>query len=119
MILQSGMEHYVLKLYNVNINDDPEFTLACFTTMSFGKNYLCTRLRYQVSVYWTIDPLVTLCENKGADQLHGNRTADQRLYFRFINRSLYFQNLQVLKGSDQKHIWDRLPSFLNNGLCCI
>ena len=34
MILKSGMEHYVLKLYNVYINDDPEFTLTCFTTMS-------------------------------------------------------------------------------------
>ena len=34
MILKLGMEHYVLKLYKVNINDDPEFTLTYFTTMS-------------------------------------------------------------------------------------
>ena len=34
MILKFGMEHFVLKLYNVYINDDPEFTLTYFTTMS-------------------------------------------------------------------------------------
>ena len=28
------MEHYVLKLYKVYINDDPELTLTYFTTMS-------------------------------------------------------------------------------------
>ena len=33
IIIKLGMEHYVLKLYKVNINDDPELTLACFTTM--------------------------------------------------------------------------------------
>ena len=46
----------------------------------------CTRPRYQVSVYRTIGPLVLvfICEIKGADQLRGNRTADQRLCFRYI-----------------------------------
>ena len=34
MILKLGMEHYVLKLYKVYINDDPELTLTYFTTMS-------------------------------------------------------------------------------------
>ena len=34
MILKLGMEHYVHKLYNVNINDDPELTLTYLTTMS-------------------------------------------------------------------------------------
>ena len=28
MILKYGMEHYVLKLYKVYINDDPELTFA-------------------------------------------------------------------------------------------
>ena len=34
MILKLGMEHYVLKLYKVYINDDPELTLTYFMTMS-------------------------------------------------------------------------------------
>ena len=61
MILKFGMEHYVLKLYEVYINDDPELTLTCFTAMSnLAKTYFCTysRPRYQLSVYKTIGPLV-------------------------------------------------------------
>ena len=34
MIMKLGMVHYVLKLYKVYINNDPELTLAYFTTMS-------------------------------------------------------------------------------------
>ena len=34
MIMKLGMEHYVLKLYKVYINDNPELTLTYFTTMS-------------------------------------------------------------------------------------
>ena len=34
MILKLGMEHYVLKLYKVYINDDPELTTTYFTTTS-------------------------------------------------------------------------------------
>ena len=34
MIMKLGMEHYVLKLYKVYINDDPELTLTQFKTMS-------------------------------------------------------------------------------------
>ena len=28
-------------------------------------------------------PTIRICENKGADKLHGNREADQRLCFRY------------------------------------
>ena len=34
MIMKLGMEHYLLKLLKVDINDDPEFNLTYFTTMS-------------------------------------------------------------------------------------
>ena len=34
MIMKLGMENYVLKLYNVYINDDPGLSLTYFTTMS-------------------------------------------------------------------------------------
>ena len=35
----------------------------------------------------------SICENKGADQLHGNHTADQRICFRFIDGMIpYFLN---------------------------
>ena len=32
-LIKLGMEHYVLKLYKVYINNDPELTLTYFTTM--------------------------------------------------------------------------------------
>ena len=34
MIMKLGMEHYVLKLFKVYINDDPELTLTYFATLS-------------------------------------------------------------------------------------
>ena len=34
MIMKLGMEQYVLKLYKVYINDDPELTMTYFKTMS-------------------------------------------------------------------------------------
>ena len=34
MIMKRCMEHYVLNLYKVYINDDPEFTLTYFMTIS-------------------------------------------------------------------------------------
>ena len=33
-------------------------------------------------------PALCLCENKDADQLHGNHAADQRLYFRYIDSTI-------------------------------
>ena len=33
-------------------------------------------------------PDFCLCENKGADQLRGNREADQRLYFRHSDSTI-------------------------------
>ena len=55
------MEHYVLKLYKVYINDNPELTMTYFKTMSN-----LAKPRYQVSVYRTIGPLVS----KFSDILH-------------------------------------------------
>ena len=56
MIIKLGMEHYVLKLYNVYINDDPELTLTYFTTLSN-----LAKLVFALIVgpdYRTIGPLV-------------------------------------------------------------
>ena len=36
-------------------------------------------------IYYMKNPDFCICENKGADQLCGNRTADQRLCFRYID----------------------------------
>ena len=33
-------------------------------------------------------PAFCICENKDADQLHGNRKADQRLCFRFMDSTI-------------------------------
>ena len=35
-------------------------------------------------------PAFCICENKEADQVRGNREADQRLCFRYIVQSLFF-----------------------------
>ena len=37
MIMKLGMEHYVLKLYKVYINDDPELTLTHFKMSNLAK----------------------------------------------------------------------------------
>ena len=34
-------------------------------------------------------PAFCICENKGADQLRGNREADQRLCFRFLESTIH------------------------------
>ena len=33
-------------------------------------------------------PTICICENKGADQLRGNREADQRLCFRYTDSTI-------------------------------
>ena len=33
-------------------------------------------------------PTICICENKGADQLRGNREADQRLCFRYMDSAI-------------------------------
>ena len=45
MIMKLGMEHYVLKLYKVYINDDPDLTLTHFKTIimsNLAKPVFCT-----------------------------------------------------------------------------
>ena len=56
MIMKLSMKHYVLKVYKIYINDDPELTLPYFTTMSNLAKLVRTysRPRYQVNVYRTI-----------------------------------------------------------------
>ena len=47
-------------------------------------------------------PTFCICENKGADQLRGNREADQRLCFRYIDSTiplLFKSEISSLKPS--------------------
>ena len=39
-------------------------------------------------------PTICICENKGADQLRGNREADQRLCFRYTDSTIPLLNLK-------------------------
>ena len=34
-------------------------------------------------------PTICICENKDADQLRGNREADQRLCFRYLDSTIH------------------------------
>ena len=60
------------KLYDRRKWDKTTLRLCCATCMSrlMGK------------------PTICLCENKGADQLRGNREADQRLCFRYSDSTI-------------------------------
>ena len=46
-------------------------------------------------------PTICICENKDADQLCGNREADQRLCFRYLDivQYLYFLNTKFPASS--------------------
>ena len=56
LIMKLGMGHYVIKLYKVYIDDDPELTMTYFTTMTNLAKL--SRLCYQVSVYKTTGPMI-------------------------------------------------------------
>ena len=46
-----------------------------------------------------------ICENKDADQLRGNREADQRLCFRYTVQSLYFLNPKLQASSHLLYLY--------------
>ena len=47
-------------------------------------------------------PAFCICENKDADQLRGNREADQRLSFRHTD----FKPLAIFCGCTARFVWD-------------
>ena len=58
-------------------------------------------------------PVFCICENKDADQLRGNREADQRLCFRYIDRSIpllpkirNFKPLSIFCGCTARFVSD-------------
>ena len=57
------------------------------------------------------DPAFCICENKDADQLRGNREADQRLCFRYTDSTIL-----LLPKSENSSFW---PSsvVVQHGLC--
>ena len=59
----------------------------------------------------TRKPTFCICENKDADQLRGNREADQRLFFRYI-----YSTIPLLSKSEIPSLY---PSFVavQPGLC--
>ena len=74
------------------------------------------------------NPAIRICENKDADQLRGNRQADQRLCFRYIAStipllpkykisSLYPSSVAVQPGLCRT--WSKTPKtgFLTNEPC--
>ena len=53
--------------------------LASYSNMNANKSNLSRVMR---------KPTFCICENKDADQLRGNRKADQRLCFRYIDSTI-------------------------------
>ena len=58
-----------------------------------------------------IKPDFCICENKDADQLHGNREADQRLCFRYTDSTI-----PLLSKSEISSIYPS-PVAIQTGLC--
>ena len=56
-------------------------------------------------------PTICICENKDADQLRGNREADQRLCFRYLDSTL-----PLLPKSKVSSLWPS-PVAVQPGLC--
>ena len=74
-------------------------------------------------------PAFCTCENKYADQLCGNRTADQRLCFRYVERTIFLPPISeissllpscVVVQSDLCRTWSETPKtgFLTTRLIC-
>ena len=59
MIFKLGIEHNVLKLYKIYINDYPELTLTYVTAVKFGETCFYTYWTcVSMSVYRAIGPMV-------------------------------------------------------------
>ena len=65
-------------------------------------------------------PAFCICENKDADQLRGNREADQRLCFRYIDNcnpsASYIRNfkpLAIVCGCTAWFVWDLVGNLEN------
>ena len=56
-------------------------------------------------------PTFSICENKDADQLHGNREADQRLCFRYTDSTI-----PLLSKSEISSLWPSSVA-VQPGLC--
>ena len=56
-------------------------------------------------------PAFCICENKGADQLRGNREADQRLCFRYTDSTI-----SLLPKSEISSLWPSVVA-VQPGLC--
>ena len=57
-------------------------------------------------------PDFCICENKGADQLHSNCAADQRLYFCYLDRTI-----PLLPKNPKVEASSHLMWFIQPGLC--
>ena len=60
--------------------------MICYTIMDFSGSSLFAMQGHGKPCFCII------CEKKGADQLHGDRIAEQRLSFCYIVQSFYFLN---------------------------
>ena len=61
-------------------------------------------------------PAFCICKNKGADQLHGHRAADQRLCFCYINSTIHMLSkleISSLQPSSEV-VQPRLSNFVSD-----
>ena len=49
-------------------------------------------------------PTICICENKGADQLRGNREADQRLCFRYSDSTIPLLSKMLFMSFEQSEL---------------
>ena len=85
-----------MEIVDENIIDNLVFRLFSerrLTTSELSMNLYCIKDAQAKHTYFTFEPHrektgFCLCENKGADQLRGNREADQRLCFRYSDSTI-------------------------------
>ena len=96
------------------------FVRRCFRDDNYSLNHLSLVVR---------KPAFCICENKDADQLRGNREADQRLCFRYIDSTVpllsksEISSLQLSSVAVQPGLcrtWSETPKtgFLTTRLIC-
>ena len=102
-----GERNLVLSpLINEKISKTPVF-------IDWKRPILCSSTAFSISTYEPRREKIVfffcICKNKDADQLRGNREADQRLCFRYIDSTIPLlpkYEIAILRGCTAWFVWD-------------
>ena len=88
--LEHLFKYHITPIYQMCIHANYPMRKHLLTYAKFAPMQNLTTETLELHWFWPLDmsrlmgkPTICICENKGADQLRGNREADQRLCFRY------------------------------------